>query len=73
MRVTLTSPDVLSSLLCRASQPLLRPSSRVLHLGCGNSPLPEALYDAGFKARPACGPDPTGLALTLWPPRHRRM
>ena len=32
---------------------MLRPNSRVLHLGCGNSPLPEALYDAGFKARPA--------------------
>jgi len=29
--------------------PLLRPASRVLHLGCGNSQLAEQLHDAGFQ------------------------
>lgn len=37
----------------------------MLHLGCGNSPLPEALYDAGFKARPSCQQGAREPTLTL--------
>jgi len=37
--------------LAAVVQPLLRPTSRVLHLGCGNSPLAEQLHDAGVTVR----------------------